>query len=251
MLLVHGNFAGKSWWRELLGAPPPGTHLISPDLPGFGGSPGGRGFTPSIPRYARSLSRFLDHLGLERAVLVGHSFGAAVAVELALMAPERFPAMFLLSPPPLDGLHTPAHLHPLLESYRHDRRGLRHALESVMRTRIPPYLDDLVDEARRMHPAGFTGNARVLSGWSVDGTLRRYTHPVLVASGDRDALLSPTSARNIARAFPVGAYTLLKDVGHSPQIEAPERVRELLSILFDKTGLTKEKGGESLPRPKT
>lgn len=232
MLLIHGNFAGKSWWRELLTAPPPNTRLIAPDMPGFGESPGGEKFAPSITRYARSLARFLDSLDIERPVLVGHSFGSAVATELALSDPDRFLGMFLLSPAPLDGLYSPRYLESLLESYRYDRRGLRRALKRVMRTRVPPYLEDLVDEAQKMHPANFAGNARLLSEWNLNGRARSYTNPVLVASGDYDALVPPYSAKATARAFPVGAYALLRKVGHSPQIEAPEKVQELLAILL-------------------
>lgn len=33
VLLVHGNFAGKLWWRELLDKPLPQTRLVAPDLP--------------------------------------------------------------------------------------------------------------------------------------------------------------------------------------------------------------------------
>lgn len=257
MLLVHGNFAGKSWWRELLADPPPKARLIAPDLPGFGESPAvtkagaraGDNFTPSIKRYARSLLPFLDNLGAERPVLVGHSFGAAVAIELSLSDPGRFPAMFLLAPAPLDGLFTPGYLYPILESYRHDRRGLRRALKRTMRTRTPPYLEDLVREARMMHPANFAGNARILSGWSVDGQPRRYKNPVLVASGDRDTLVPPSSAEATARAFPNGAYAPLKNVGHSPQIEAPEKVRYLLSRLLTFVNQQKEAGNK--PRPKS
>ena len=227
-LLIHGNYAGKSWWRELLADPPENSRLLAPDMPGFGHSPGGKGFQPSMPRYTRSLTDFLDDLGVERTVLVGHSFGGAVAVEMAFAAPDRFPAMLLLSPAPLTGLHTPGFVYPTLESYRHDRRGLRRALRRTMRTNVPPYLDDLVTEARLMHPANFSGNARLLSNWSLDGESRLYTNPVLVASGNRDTLVSPSSAKATARAFPAGSYTSLGNVGHSPQIEAPDLVRKLL-----------------------
>lgn len=205
-------------------------------MPGFGQSPGGNGFKPHIPGYARSLARFLDHLGVERPVLVGHSFGTAIAIELALRNPEAFPAMMLLSPTPLNGLHTPRYLEPILESYRTDRRGLRRALKRTMRTRTPPYLDDLVAEAGMMHPANFSGNARLISDWSMDGQLRTYTNPVLVASGDRDTIVPPSSAEATARAFPNGAYARIDEAGHSPQIEAPEQVRWLLSILLNRLG---------------
>ncbi len=168
--------------------------------------------------------------------MVGHSFGGAVATELALSDPGRFPAMFLLGPAPLDGLYTPRYLEPILESYRHDRRGLRRSLKRTMRTRVPLYLDELVDEAQKMHPKNFSGNARLLSEWNLNGGSLLYPNPVLVASGDRDTLVPPSSAEATARAFPKGAYALLKDVSHSPQIEVPEKVRELLSILLKMSG---------------
>ena len=227
-LLIHGNYAGKSWWRELLTDPPENSRLIAPDMPGFGHSPVGASFRPSMSRYIGGLTGFLDDLGVERPVLVGHSFGGAVAVEMALAAPDRFPAMLLLSPAPLTGLHTPGFIYPLLESYRYDRRGLRRALRRIMRTNVPPYLDDLVTEARMMHPANFSGNARLLSNWSLNGESRLYTNPVLVASGNRDTLVSPSSAKATARAFSAGSYLSLGNVGHSPQIEAPDLVRKLL-----------------------
>ena len=201
-------------------------------MPGFGHSPGGKGFRPSMSRYTSGLTDFLDDLGVEQTVLVGHSFGGAVAVEMALADPERFPAMLLLSPAPLTGLHTPGFVYPLLESYRYDRRGLRRALRRIMRTNVPPYLDDLVTEARRMHPASFSGNARLLSNWSLDGESRRYTNPVLVASGNRDTLVSPSSAKATARAFPAGSYLSLGNVGHSPQIETPVLVSKLLDAVL-------------------
>ena len=97
-----------------------------------------------------------------------------------------------------------------------DRRGLRRSLKRMMRTRVPQYLDDLVDEAQKMHPKNFSGNARLLLEWNLDGQSRLYTNPVLVTSGDRDTLVSPSSAEATTRAFPNGAYALLRNVGHSP-----------------------------------
>ncbi len=232
VLLIHGNFAGKQWWRELLADPQPGTRLIAPDLPGFGESYANGTFRPSIPFYARSLTDFLDDLGVERAILLGHSFGGAVATELALSDPGRFPALFLLAPAPHTGLYTPEYLYPLLESYRHDRRGLRMALRQTLGTRVPRYFESLVNEAGRMHPSSFSGNARLLSSWNAASRLHRYKNPVLVASGEYDNLVSIRSAEASARAFPMGAYANLGPVGHSPQIEAPNLVKDLLSQLL-------------------
>ena len=232
VLLIHGNFAGKLWWSEILAEPLPGMRFVAPDLPGFGKSRADGIFRPSIPFYAQSLGRFLDDLGVGRAILLGHSFGGTVATELALSDPDRFPALFLLAPPPHTGLHTPEYLYPFLEGYRQDRRGLRAALRQTIGGRIPLYFEDLVDEAGNMHPANFSGNARLLSGWNVGARLYRYRNPVLVASGEYDSLVTTRSAEATARAFPMGAYANLGSVGHSPQIEAPHMVRDLLTQLL-------------------
>lgn len=225
---MHGNFAGRSWWREVMADPPPGARLIAPDLPGFGRSGVGPLFSPSIPLYATALRYLLDGLGLEAPILMGHSFGAAVAVQLALDHPGRASALMLLSPPPLGGLQTPGFVYPYLESYRYDRRGLRRALRRVMRTRTPPYMDDLVAEAQLMHPLNFSGNARVLEDWDARRAATRHAGPVLVVSGYRDPLIPPSCARATAGAFPNGLYASLGEVGHSPQIESPAALRALL-----------------------
>lgn len=234
VLLIHGNFSGKNWWRELYQEPPEGSRLLIPDLPGFGDSQAGRHFVPSMKLYVDALHGFLDSLDVDEAVLVGHSMGGAVAMQLALSDPERFPGMMLLSPAPPGGLETPDYMYPLLKALRHDRRALRRALKRMMRSRTPEYIEELVEEAGKMHPKGFAGNARMLSGQSVNGEASGYYGPVLVVSGDRDTLVPPSSAEATARHFPVRDHVLLSGVTHSPQIEAPGKVRSLLTDFLER-----------------
>jgi pimeloyl-ACP methyl ester carboxylesterase len=233
VLLIHGNFSGKGWWRELSEDPPAGTRLLVPDLPGFGDSTAGYHFLPSMKLYADALHGFLDSLNIDEAVLVGHSMGGAIAMQLALSEPERFPGMMLLSPAPPEGLDTPDYVYPILKTLRHDRRALRRALKRMMRSRVPYYLEDLVDNAARMHPEGFAGNARMLSEWRLNGELSGYHNPVLVVSGDRDTLVPPSSAESTSRHFPDSHHILLSGITHSPQIEAPEKVKHLFKSFMD------------------
>lgn len=233
VLLIHGNFSGKNWWRELHHDPPEGSHLLVPDLPGFGDSTADHYFVPCMKLYVDALHGFLDSLNVEEAVLVGHSLGGAIAMQLALSQPERFPGMMLLSPAPPGGLATPDYVYPILKSLRHNRRALRRVLKRMMRGRVPGYLEDLVEEAGKMHPKSFAGNARMLSEWSINGELSDYRSPVLVVSGDRDTLVPPSSAESTARRFPDGEHVLLPGVTHSPQIEAPEKIKPLLTHFLD------------------
>jgi pimeloyl-ACP methyl ester carboxylesterase len=97
VLAIHGVTASRMTWRTLarkLGADS-GVSLLAPDLRGRGRSatlPGPYGFAPHVS----DLIALLDHVGAERAILVGHSLGAYVAARLAAEHPERAAALVLL-----------------------------------------------------------------------------------------------------------------------------------------------------------
>jgi pimeloyl-ACP methyl ester carboxylesterase len=94
LVLLHAGIADRSMWAEHL---PPlaaaGFRVIAPDLPGFGESPEGAG--PLAPW--QDVLGLLDALGIEDAALAGDSFGAAVALRVAVVAPERVRALALVS----------------------------------------------------------------------------------------------------------------------------------------------------------
>lgn len=77
-----------------------GVRAIAIDLPGFGQSDP-PGFTPAISDYALAVPPVLDHLGLQRADLLGHHTGALVATEVALAFADRVDRLILNGPLPL------------------------------------------------------------------------------------------------------------------------------------------------------
>ncbi|GAA6734629.1 alpha/beta fold hydrolase [Thermus oshimai] len=226
LVLVHGNFASKEWWRGLLEDPPEGVRLLAPDLPGFGDSPAPPDFTPSIPAYAEALRGFLRAVGAEEAVLLGHSLGGAVAMEAAW---EGTKGLVLLNSAPPSGLKTPEAYYPILESYRENREALAAALAAMAPTRRPPWFPELVDRAQRMHPAHFQGNARALSAWRLQ---RPYGGPVLVLYGALDPLVSRAMAEETAAFFPRGRLLVLEGVGHSLNLEDPPRLKAILEAFL-------------------
>lgn len=226
VVLVHGNFASKAWWRGLLEDPPEGAWLLAPDLPGFGDSPAPPDFTPSIRAYAEALKGFLRAVGAEEAVLVGHSLGGAVAMEAAS---ESTKGLVLLNSAPPSGLETPEAYYPILESYREDRRALAAALAAMAPTRRPPWFEELVDGAQRMHPAHYQGNARALAAWRLS---HPYGGPVLVLYGALDPLISRAMAEATAAFFPRGRLLVLEGVGHSLNLEDPLRLKAILETFL-------------------
>ncbi len=72
--------------------------VIALDRPGCGYSQVDGGGGASLGQQARMIDELLGHLGVERAVIVGHSLGGAVALRMALDGPGRVAGLALLSP---------------------------------------------------------------------------------------------------------------------------------------------------------
>lgn len=93
MLLLHGQPGTHAVWLPAIPAlRRTGARVIAVDRPGYDGHPEeATGFTGN----AVAVLRLLDHLGLDRAVLVGHSWGGGVALRTAQLAPERVTGLVL------------------------------------------------------------------------------------------------------------------------------------------------------------
>ena len=94
LVLLHGQPGSPADWRLVAERLPSPFHAVAADRPGYGSSqlPTG-GFAAN----ARAVVDDLDVRGIDRAVLVGHSFGGGVALSVASVAPERVEAVILLA----------------------------------------------------------------------------------------------------------------------------------------------------------
>ncbi|MER9581382.1 alpha/beta fold hydrolase [Mesorhizobium sp. M0276] len=99
IVFVHGLGAQLHHFRyTLFGRFGPGYRLIALDRPGSGYSGRASGATGRLPEQAEIVRRFIEALGLERPLVVGHSLGGAVALTLAVEHPEAISGIALLAP---------------------------------------------------------------------------------------------------------------------------------------------------------
>jgi branched-chain amino acid transport system permease protein len=229
VVLVHGNTGSSRWWSKVMDLD--GCRVLAPELPNFGRS--GRLDVADIDVYADYLGAFVDTLGLEKPVLVGHSLGGAVVMSLAARRPELAAALVLIDGAAPGGLRTPEERYPIIELYRTNRDFMRKALAAVTPTlRDEAWLDELADDAMLMAPHAYAGNARALERFDYRDRTSGFTAPVLVLWGRRDIIITEAMARETAAAYPAARLEILDDVGHSVMVEDPGRFKVLLSTFI-------------------
>ncbi len=174
----------------------------------------------------------LDRLGLVSAALVGHSFGAMVACEVAAAGPQRAGRLVLVDPVGLWRDDAPVTNWMLL--------GLRELPGHV-------FHDPRGEAARRMfaspEDAEAAATAHVRLTWAMGATgkfiwplpdkglarrIHRVTAPTLVVWGKEDRLVPPVYAEDFARHLPRAEVRLVEQAGHAPHLERPETVVPLV-----------------------
>lgn len=245
VVLLHG-FGASSWsWRG-----------VTPRLSGEAGGGGGYrtvaidlfGFglterTQRLDAYTQEgqiamVLGVMDELGIERAHLVGHSYGGALAQTLAVRHPERLRSLVLVDAAkpayPEDRRSKLAALRPLT-SLLVRTLGLRPS--SVRRGLEGSVADDflITDELVRgyqqrlaVRGAGraYQGLTRPRSEAASPVDISDTTVPTLVVWGEEDTLISVDDARQRSRDIPGARFVALPGIGHLPMEEAPERLAE-------------------------
>jgi poly(3-hydroxyalkanoate) depolymerase len=238
LLLITGIGANLDMWApfERLVAD---RELIAFDAPGVGLSQRPR--TPlRMRQLARIVRELMDVLALERADVLGYSFGGALAQELARRSPDRVRRLVLCATAPgLGGvpprpmaalmLATPArYYHPrlLALSVPHIAGGRTARDPSVLAENAAARL------ARPPDVLGYAYQLYAAAGWSSLPWLHRVKQPTLVVAGDDDPSVPVLNARLLAARLPDARLHVIKGGGHLFLLDEPQaavgRIREFL-----------------------
>jgi pimeloyl-ACP methyl ester carboxylesterase len=234
IVMLHGIGSGAASWvrqMETLGE----THqVLAWDAPGYGRSSHVAIASPVASDYADALSDWLDALGIERCVLVGHSLGAIMAGSFASRQAARVAGLLLLSPAGGYGA-APAHV-------REEKRGARLAMlaelgpQGLAEKRSANMVSaDAGEDARewvrwnmaRIDPAGYAQATHLLANADLASDLTHFKGRVAVAVGAEDTITPPAACEQIAKAANV-SLQVIPGVGHAGYIEAPLRYNALI-----------------------
>ena len=99
IVLLHGkNFNGAYWETTIKALTKEGYRVIVPDQVGFGKSSKPDNFQYTFQQLADNTKKLLDHLGIEKTTILGHSMGGMLATRFALMYPETTEKLVLENP---------------------------------------------------------------------------------------------------------------------------------------------------------
>lgn len=227
LVLIHGAGGNHRHWpleaRKL-----PGRRVIAVDLPGHGDSPGpGR---RAVAEYARDLLALLDALAIDRAAVVGHSMGGAIALTLALDSPDRVAGLGLV------GTGARLRVTPALLQATAEGAAFSAAVEVMTDWSFGPGasvdLRSEFSEGLRHLPASVVhGDFCACDGFDVLGRLGEIRVPTAVVCGDADRSTPPRYSEFLQAHVTGASLTLIPGAGHMVALEAPAATVAALSSL--------------------
>ena len=264
VVLLHGkNFCGATWQPTIDVLVDAGYRVVAPDQIGFCKSSKPQGYQFSFHQLAANTNSLLDELEIEDAILVGHSMGGMLAARYALSYPDDLSRLVLVNPIGLEDWQAEGVPYATIDALHETERKTN--FESIKAYQQDIYYngdwraeyDAPVEMLAGMY-AGPDGDLVALNQAQTSDMV--FTQPVvhefanldvptvlMIGMLDRTAPGAARAApevaerlgnyaelgRSAAAAIPQADLIEFDDLGHSPQMEAPERFHESLLRAID------------------
>jgi pimeloyl-ACP methyl ester carboxylesterase len=259
VVLFHGkNFCAATWRDTIPALTAAGYRVIAPDQIGFCKSSKPQAYQFTFQQLAANTRALLASLGIERATLIGHSTGGMLAIRYGLMYPDAVDQLALVDPIGLEDWKAKGVPWQSLDQWR--ERELKTTADSIRAYERATYYAGTWNETYepwvQMLAGMYRGDGRdavaadsarlddMIFTQPIVYELDRLKPPVLLIIGDKDTTalgkdLAPPEVRGTLGDYPkLGKEAVARiphaklvefsDLGHSPQIQAPERFNKAL-----------------------
>ncbi|MEM1412405.1 MAG: alpha/beta fold hydrolase BchO [Pseudomonadota bacterium] len=246
-LLLHGTGASTHSWDGMLERLATRHELFVPDLPGQGFSEAmtGTAGNPTLRGMAHALASLLEAQAFRPAVIIGHSAGAALALQLVLSGAcsPRLVIGVNAALEPYDGFLAPiaqplarvfAALTPVTSviASRARKPGTVERLIASTGSSLPPEAIEPYREllSRESHVAA---TLAMMAHWDLHELDRRLTHlpcPLCLVVGEADKTVPADQAVRAADRVPKARIIRLAALGHLAHEEQPEQVFNAIEI---------------------
>jgi pimeloyl-ACP methyl ester carboxylesterase len=259
IVLLHGkNFCSATWAGSIKVLSEAGYRVVVPDQIGFCKSSKPTHYQFTFQQLARSTQALLASLGVEKAVIMGHSTGGMLGIRYALMYPDQVRQLVLVDPIGLEDWKAKGV--PSISVDQWYERELKTTADSLRRYEQATYYAGqwklAYDSWVEMLAGLYGGPGREAVAWDsallddmiytqpVFYELGDLTVPTLLVIGDKDTTalgkdLAPPALRaklgnypdlgkNAARSIPNAKLIEFPELGHAPQMQEPEAFHKAL-----------------------
>jgi len=213
LILVHGLGVSSRYMMPTARRLAPHRTIYAPDLPGFG-----RSCKPSRPlnltELSDALARWMESLGIERAVLLANSIGCQLVIDLALRRPELVEQLILVSPTVDSKARTAFH------SFARLLLDIPHERWSLFFIALLDYLQAGV--GRTAHTFAYAIQDRI------EERLPFVRQPVLVVRGRLDPVVPERWAKEVNRLLPLSQLVVIQSAGHAVNHNSPEQLAQVV-----------------------
>ena len=256
VVLIHGAAGNlRDLWHALSGHLAGRFRIIVIDRPGHGFSTRHDPVWSEPRRQAEALDAVLTRLGVDRAIVVGQSWGGAFAAAFALRYPSRVQGLVFVSPathpwPSGIGWHVRVGALPVVGRVFAELAAMPIGLALIpcaLRNifgpnAVPPDYRARIGAALVLRPRSFVANCQDIADFyghvtAMAAHYDRIDAPTEIITGDTDAIVAPAiHAYALARDIPGARLTVLPGVGHMPHWSAPEAVVEAIERVVVRSG---------------
>jgi pimeloyl-ACP methyl ester carboxylesterase len=248
VLFIHGILGSQQQWARLVDRVDDDHRVLVPDLFGHGESDKPVG-DYSLSAHAATMRDLLDHLGIERVTLVGHSLGGGIAMQFFYLFPERVERLVLVSS---GGLGREVNI--VLRSAT--LPGAAQVLSVLASAPVVSQVEALGRGASRLGWRPGSDLSAIWRGFSSLGdrgsrsaflattravidvggqTISAHDHlegalpiPTLIVWGSKDRMIPVAHALSVQSALPDCRVEVFEGAGHFPHLDDPSRFARVL-----------------------
>ncbi len=234
VVLLHGWTGNVSRWGRVPSLLSPKNRVIAYELRGHSLSDKGNDLDYSLDAHVKDLEGFLDALGIERAVIGGHSMGGMVSLMFALKRPERVEKLILAA--------TAAGLAADEKVVNRLMFGVR--MFSLMfnftlwmknrnKRKAPDLYPDAFDKKMKPSKAVTVKSLIEMSRLDLRDRLNEIKVPALVIATETDETIPIHLSKQLAELLPDSRLIMVENASHQIPVEKPDEVAAAIRKFLD------------------
>ncbi len=223
VLFLHGWLGSWRYWFDTMEVVSNHFRTYSFDFWGFGDSPN-EAFQESVRSYSAQVVRFLDELGIDQVMLVGHSMGGMVAMQTALDHPERVQRVVTVGAPfdgrSLSWLLKLTSIKGMADIFARSPWLRRSVFRFFMGKTNDPAVREIIDETVKSDALTLRSTVASMLSTDLRPDLPALALPALVIHGGRDEVVNPNQV-SLFGEVPMAQPMLMPRSRHFPFFDEP------------------------------